>query len=109
MLRISAILAATLAGGCVTDDLGMGLGGDGARNVSVITDPPGALLTIDGFGECETPCTVKLDEPRRARLAKAGFVAQTVTLGPDRSSVTIPMKLAAASDDVDAATLPDLD
>jgi hypothetical protein len=106
MQRISAVLALVATGGCVTDDIAFR--GDPARNVSVITEPAGALLTIEGVGECETPCTVRLDSPRQANLAKAGFVAQTVTLGPERSSVTIPMELAAASDDVDTTVLPDL-
>ncbi len=101
-MRILAVFALLFSGGCVT------LGG-GAKQVNVLSDPPGALLAIDGVGECETPCKVKLDGPRVARLAKAGFLPVTITLTPDRRSLTVPMELAAASEDVDAVALPDLE
>ena len=88
--------------GCMT------LGG-GSSTMLVNTDPPGALVTIEGFGECESPCTVRLDAPRKARVAKAGFLSKTYVLSPGSREVTIPLELAAASDDVDTTTLPDLD
>ena len=96
------LAALTLLGGCMT------IGG-GASTLLVKTDPEGALLSIDGVGECETPCSVLLDGPKQARVAKAGFVSKTYVLSPGRSEVTIPLELAAASDDVDATGLPDLD
>lgn len=102
MRTIAAAMSLMMLGGCLST-------GDGARTVDVLTDPPGAQLTIEGVGACETPCTVKLDRPRQARIAKAGFVSTTVTLTPDRRALTIPLELAAASDDVDAVALPDLD
>lgn len=98
---IIAALSCLALAGCVSI-------GDSARTLDVITDPPGAQLTIDGVGTCETPCTVKLDRARQARIAKAGFISTTVTLTPDRRAVTIPLELAAASEDVDAVALPDL-
>lgn len=73
------------------------------------TDPPGALVVIDGVGSCETPCTIKLDGAQQARIAKAGFVTQYVTLNPSRRQITVPLELAAASADVDAVALPALD
>ncbi|PQA86689.1 PEGA domain-containing protein [Hyphococcus luteus] len=106
ILAVLALVPALLAtSGCMT----LGGIGDGARQVTVNTEPAGALLAIDGAGECETPCKVKLDGPRRARLAKAGFVTRIITLTPDRRSLTVPMELAAATDDVDAVALPSLD
>ena len=101
MRIMAAAFLALLTGGCAT------LGG-GASTVEVITTPPGALLTIDGVGSCETPCPVKLDGPRRARIAKAGYVSLTVTLSPGRRAVTIPLELAAPSEPVDTTALPDL-
>ncbi len=101
-MTLMAAMVLTAAGGCVT------IGGGGSSIVTVNTSPPGALLTIDGAGECETPCTIKLDGPRQAKIAKAGFVAVTTTLAPGRKSVTIPLELAAASEDVDTLVLPDL-
>ncbi len=109
-MRILAVLvlapALFAASGCMSTFSGLG---DGPRQVTVNTEPTGALLAIDGAGECETPCRVKLDGPRKARLAKAGFVTRTITLTPDRRSLTVPMELAAATDDVDSVALPSLD
>lgn len=100
MRIIAAAITAALLGGCVTT---------GGGNVLMVnTDPQGALLTIDGIGECETPCSVKLDEPRQARIAKAGFVTLGVLLKPGSKPLTIPLDLAAASTDVDAEALPEL-
>lgn len=101
--------ALALASGCVTNDLNFSGIGGGARNVNVVTEPAGALLTVDGAGECETPCVVRLDGPKKARVAKAGFVAMTVTLTPEKRTVAIPLELAAASSGVDSAALPELD
>jgi len=102
MRRFLMASSAALLGGCMTIP--------GVSTVQMVnTDPQGVLLTIDGKGECETPCTVKLDGPQKARLAKAGFQTITVTLAPGKSEVTIPMQLAAASTGVDSTELPELD
>lgn len=71
--------------------------------------PAGAFVLIDGYGTCETPCTVKLDEPRTARISRTGFVTQEVALEPGEDKVDITLELAAASEDVDAIALPDLE
>ncbi len=102
MRHLAAVLLMVCTGGCAT------LGGGSSSTLLVNTSPPGALVSIDSYGECESPCTVRLDRPRQARIAKAGFISATVTLAPGRKSVTIPLELAAASDDVDAVALPDL-
>ncbi len=98
-------LVAALAGfslaGCAT------IGG--GKTLKINTEPPGALITLDGGGECETPCKIQLDGPRRATIAKAGFVSLDVMLSPSRRSVTVPLELAAASEDVDTETLPEID
>ena len=97
-----SLLGLSTLGGCVT------LGG-GSSTLLVNTDPQGALVTIDSVGECETPCSVRLDGPKTARIAKAGFVAKTFVLSPSGREVTIPLELAAASEGVDTTALPDLD
>ena len=102
-MRVLASAAmAFLLGGCVTV-------GGGTATRMIVTEPPGAVLTIDGAGECETPCSVKLAGPLRARIAKAGFVATTVTLTPGRGDIVIPLELAAPSTGVDTTALPELD
>lgn len=83
--------------------------GGGSSVMLVNTAPQGALVAIDGYGECETPCTIGLDAPKKARIAKAGFVSKTFVLSPGSREVTIPLELAAASEDVDASALPDLE
>ena len=102
-MRLTAIvIGMALLGGCVTT-------GGGGSVRQVITTPPGALLTIDGVGECETPCSVKLDGPRQARIAKAGFITVTIVLTPGRKAITVPLELAAASESVDTQALPAID
>lgn len=84
------------------------LSGCASGSVQTIDSMPlGATVTIDGFGQCETPCTVKVDRPRIFTIAKAGYRAQRHEIKPGRD-LTIIMELAAPSGDVDAAPLPDL-
>ena len=73
------------------------------------TVPSGALVTVDGLGECETPCTVEVKQRRRATIAKAGYKSLRIYLEPDGEDVSIEMELAAPTEDVDAIALPDLD
>lgn len=103
MRFVAGVVAAVFLNGCQT------FGGPGDI-LNLQTDPPGALVTIDGAGECETPCSIKLDGPQNARIAKAGFVTQYVTLNPSsQKQVVVPLELAAASEEVDEAELPELD
>ena len=104
MLRtaVAAIAALSLPlslSGCLTTG--------GVREVR--SNPPGAFLSIEGFGTCETPCTVKLDAPRQARISKTGYVAQDVVIEQGILPMTVTLELAAASTDVDAVALPDID
>ena len=100
MARLTLIAVTALAlCGCLTTG--------GVREVR--TDPAGAFLMIEGFGSCETPCTVKVDRPRQARVSRTGYVTQDITIEPGRGPVTVTLELAAASQDVDAVSLPELD
>ncbi len=94
---LTLFLAAALSG-CLTT---------GGREIS--STPSGALVTVPGFGECETPCTVKLDKRRRITIAKAGYRPRRVDVDPEGAPLTIPLELAAPTEEVDAQTLPDLD
>lgn len=104
MRMMFCLFAFAALGGC------QAMFGGSIQVLNVQTDPPGALVAIEGAGQCETPCTIKLDSPKKARVAKAGFVTQYVTLSPGgKSNVVISLELAAASDDVDTTELPELD
>lgn len=92
--------AALAAGGCLTTSGGL-------RTIE--SDPPGALVTVEGYGECETPCTIRLDERRGITVAKAGYAAQRFSIAPDGPPVKVTLELAAASGDVDAEALPEID
>lgn len=100
MRVVYAGLAALAASGCLTTS-------GGVRRIE--SDPTGALVTVEGYGECETPCTVRLDERRRITVAKAGYAAQRFFIAPDGPPVKVTLDLAAASDDVDAEALPEID
>ena len=69
MRLLASGIAALILGGCQTIDLG-NLSGPG-ETLTINSAPQGALLTLHGYGECETPCTIKINEPRKARIAKA--------------------------------------
>lgn len=104
LMRLAIVGAAAAATtGCLTTP------GGGASVREIITDPPGAMVTLESGGSCETPCTIKLDRPQKARIAKAGYVTVTAVIAPGGGKVKIPLELAAASTGVDATALPELD
>lgn len=105
-MRFLPILAGALAvTGCKTLDFG---DDNAATIVTVASTPPGALVTVEGFGECETPCTIEIDKPRNITVAKAGYDAQKMVLVPGRRKVDVVLKLSTQTKDVDATELPEL-
>lgn len=104
MLRVLTVaIAASLVAGCKT------LGGGQANTITLIeSTPSGALVRVEGFGECETPCRVEIDKPRMVTVAKAGFNAQRFQIVPKRKRVDVTLELAAPTRDVDSGELPDL-
>lgn len=100
VLPMFLALMASVTASCQT------VGGVTLRTINTI--PAGAKLTVSGYGECETPCSVALDQPRRATIAKAGFIKQDVILQPGRGDLTFELSLAAPTSDVDATALPDI-
>lgn len=76
---------------------------------TIIVDPPDATITVDGFGECASPCTVKLDQRRTIRIARIGYLPQKFDIAPGNDPVFVTLELAAPSQDVDETELPQLD
>ena len=100
MRIVFCVLSGALLSGCLATSNGM-------RTIN--SEPPGALVTVQGFGQCETPCTVRLDDHRNITVAKAGYKARRFVLGPDGGEVNVELELAAPAGDVDSTALPDLD
>ncbi|MEM9013558.1 MAG: PEGA domain-containing protein [Pseudomonadota bacterium] len=101
MIRsVTCVIASILLAACATTD---------PNQIAIDSMPSGALVQIDGFDPCETPCTVaQVIAPITAQIAKAGYLSQEVTLSPgDR--VVVDLTLAAPTSDVDAVALPELD
>ncbi|HBS32043.1 MAG TPA: hypothetical protein DEA40_09925 [Parvularcula sp.] len=80
----------------------------GAAITRVETDPPGALVQVEGFGECTAPCTIELDAPRKLTIAKAGYDAQRLTLSPGTKKLQVKLTLSAPTTGVEEETLPEL-
>lgn len=104
MLRVLTILTGILAAvGCQTLSIG---GGNTLSMVS--TDPAGAIVRVEGFGECVAPCTIELDAPRNITIAKAGYTPQRFVLQPGKRRVNVILELSAPTTGVDETQLPDL-
>lgn len=80
----------------------------GGKMTEIVTEPPGALVRVEGYGECVSPCTVQFDAPRNVTIAKEGFKAQRLTLKPGKSRVTVKLKLVAPTGDIEETELPKL-
>ena len=103
MIRVLTLaVAASLVAGCQT------LGGGGNTVTLIDSKPPGALVRVEGFGECETPCRVEIEKPRMVTVAKAGFNAQRFQIVPKRKRVDVILELVAPTTNVDSTELPDL-
>lgn len=74
----------------------------------VTSTPERALVTVVGFGECETPCRIEIDRPREIVVAKAGFIPQRLTIDRNRKRVHVTLELAAPTKGVDSESLPEL-
>jgi len=99
-MRLPVIAAALSLAACAT--------AKGPQIVLVETDPAGALVRVEGFGECESPCRIEVDAPRTLTIGKAGYEAQRTVITPGDRTVRLTLKLAAPTTTVDQETLPDL-
>jgi len=97
--QFSAIASTLFMSACATTNGGLRM---------IESTPVGALVTIEGYGNCETPCTVKLDRDYEIIVAKAGYVTQRFIAGPDGPRIRVTLELAADTDDVETQSLPDL-
>lgn len=105
MTRLFFIICAALAAGaCKT----LGFGADGPTITLIETIPAGARVEVEGFGECESPCTVELDAPRNLTIAKAGYNPKRFVLTPGKKKVAITLELSAPTTGVDETELPEL-
>ncbi len=80
----------------------------GPQIVEVQTDPAGAFVRVEGFGDCESPCRIEIDAPRNLTIAKAGYDAQRIVIKPGDKTVRLTLKLAAPTTNVDQQALPEL-
>lgn len=103
MKRIAILAVLALTGACKTFDLG-----SGQSITSIVSEPTGAYVNVEGFGECETPCRVALDGPRMVTVAKAGFKPQRFQITPQSRRIKVVLELVAPTGDVEAKELPDL-
>ncbi len=103
MRAIFGFAAALALTGCQTL-----AGGSGTTLTMISTTPAGALVTVEGFGTCETPCTVEIDKPRNIIIAKAGYDTQRLVLLTGRRKLDVVLKLSAPTTGVDETELPEL-
>lgn len=82
--------------------------GFGPKYTTIESEPVGATVTIDGYGDCETPCTIQHDVVRTVVVAKAGYIPQKFEVSPGAGTVRVKLELAAPTEGVDQQTLPDL-
>lgn len=104
IIHLVGIVALVLPStGCLT------ILGGGGNKIDIETTPPGATVNLEGFGECETPCAIQLEQTRRVTVAKAGYKPVRLSVPPDSRDISIILELAAPTDEIDSTTLPDLD
>lgn len=97
---IAALLALPFAlAGCATS---------GVRTTEIVTEPPGALVRVEGYGECVSPCVIAFDAPRMITIAKAGYRAQRFELKPGKSRLVARLELAAPTRPVEEGALEKL-
>ena len=85
-------------GGCLTT----------GQTRTIYVEPTDAAITIVGYGNCASPCTLKLDGPRHVKVANAGYLSKEITITPGIGRIKISLELAAPTEDVEQAILPDL-
>ncbi len=104
MVRAAFVSAICIfASGCQT----INFGADNTLTL-VTTEPAGAIVRVEGFGECEAPCTIELDAPRNLTIAKAGYKPQSFVLQPGKRKVDVILELSAPTTNVDTTELPEI-
>ena len=80
----------------------------GPRTTEIVTDPPGALVRVEGYGECLSPCVIEFDAPRTIIVAKEGFRAQRLAIKPGKARILLKLDLVAPTTDVEETEMPKL-
>ncbi len=80
----------------------------GSKIVIVDTEPQGALIRVEGFGECQSPCRIEVDTTRKLTIAKAGYNAERIAIDPKSKKVLVKLTLSAPTTDVEEDALPEL-
>lgn len=99
-MRLPIIAAALSLAACATTK--------GPQIVLVETEPSGAFVRVEGFGDCESPCRIEIDAPRNLTIGKAGYDAERIVIKPGDRTVRLKLKLAAPTTNVDQQALPEL-
>lgn len=99
MQTLITIALMLLLGGCATF---------GAKQTEIVTEPAGAVVRVEGYGECTSPCVIAFDAPRAVTIAKAGYKSQRLELRPGKSRIVIPLELAAPTRPVEEGALEKL-
>ena len=102
ILQLASVITLALPStGCLTI-----LGDD---QIDIETTPPGATVTLEGYGECETPCSIEIGQTRRVTVAKAGYKPVRLSVPPNSRDISILLELAAPTEEIDSTSLPDLE
>ena len=105
MRRLLVLFSLCAVSACQT----LSLGGGGTSRTKIVSDPAGAIVTVEGFGECDTPCTIALDAPRMVTVAKTGYKPQRFQIRPGKSRVDVTLELVAPTENVETNSLPELE
>jgi len=81
---------------------------DGNQFSIIESIPTGATVSIEGFGECETPCTIQHNITRRIVVAKAGYLPQNFDVRAGAGKIRVQLELAAPTEGVEEQALPEL-
>ncbi|MEZ5896046.1 MAG: PEGA domain-containing protein [Parvularculaceae bacterium] len=98
----SALLATTLTSGCQTLDL------FGPSVTTIESTPSEAQVVVEGYGECETPCTIEHDAERTVRIAKTGYKPQRFVIKPGAGTISVALEISAPTTGVESSTMPEL-
>ena len=103
MKRLIIAVAIFALAGCQT----LSFGG-GSSVTTIESDPNGANVTVEGYGECNTPCTVGHDVDRMITVAKTGYKPQRFVIKPGSKRVRVELEQSASTEDVEATAMPEL-
>ena len=97
-----SLLATTLTSGCQT------LGLFGPSVTTIESTPSEAQVVVEGYGECETPCTIEHDVERTVRVAKTGYKPQRFVIKPGAGTVSVALEVSAPTTGVESSSMPEL-